>query len=378
MLPEAEVLLADLAADQWGLMTSAQAVAAGVGRMQLSRMDDAGLLSRVTHGVYALRGSLGEKHLELAAAWLGLDPARPARERLVDPVGGAVVSHASAAVLHGLGDLDADRHEFTLSRRKQTRRSDVRLHRGTLDAGEVTRVDGLPVTTPVRTIADLLADGHDGGHVAGVLADAVRGRRVDLRNLAVRVGPYAARYGLGRGDGEGFVAHLLELGGATAQADADRLVDLARAHRVTIGDLVTISDPAWVDQVARIAAAVLAKATVQPSEVSDAAAVTLRAVVTPMEEVRSVQNAEVLRQVGAAVSAQIATINRAIAPVASAAIAAALRDVHQQRWALSPVVAEALQPFPARVIAEALQGFPPPLAGADRPGSKQEPVAEDD
>lgn len=234
MKGDGEIVLADIAAGQWGLVTTPQAVAAGLSRVQLSRLSKAGVLIRLSHGVYALRGSLGTENLELLAAWLTLDPTRLASDRLDNGPRGPVVSHASAAALYNLGDLDADRHEFTAPTRKQTRRADLRLHRGTLPEEDVTLHRGLPITTPTRTIVDLLADGHDGGHVAGVLADAVRTRQIDPGALATRIGPYAARFGLPRGDGSALLRHLLEIGGVAEQADADVIADVARAAHVPV------------------------------------------------------------------------------------------------------------------------------------------------
>ncbi|MFR9806486.1 type IV toxin-antitoxin system AbiEi family antitoxin domain-containing protein [Pseudonocardia sp. RS010] len=238
MTSDAELTLADVAAGQWGLVTTSQAVAAGLSRVQISRLCKAGVLMRLTHGVYALRGAMGAENIELLAAWLALDPGRLASDRLGDGPDGPVVSHASAAALYDLGDLDADRHEFTTPGRKQTRREDLRLHRGSLAPSEITLHRGLPVTTPLRTVVDLLADGHDGGHIAGVLADALRMRMLNRHELAERIGPYATRFGLPRGDGQALLRHLEELGGVTEQVDADEVADVARAARVPVSSVL--------------------------------------------------------------------------------------------------------------------------------------------
>ncbi|HEX8093376.1 MAG TPA: hypothetical protein VF542_06060 [Jatrophihabitans sp.] len=178
------------------------------------------------------------EHLELRAAWLGLDPERMAADRLRNRTDGAVVSHASAARLHQLGDLDADRHEFTLPMRKQTRRSDVRLHRAVLTTGEVMTVAGLPVTTPERVVVDLLVDRHDGEHVSRVLAGAVASRSVDLEQLVPQLGPFAARFGLPGAGGGLVLEHLLELGGAADQVTADDLVSAARANKTSLAQMI--------------------------------------------------------------------------------------------------------------------------------------------
>jgi hypothetical protein len=244
-----ERVIVDLAEGQWGLLTSAQARRDGVSRVQLARLVDNGVLIRLAHGVYGLRGAAGIEHLELRAAWLGLDPERMAADRLRNRTDGAVVSHTSAARLHQLGDLDADRHEFTLADRKQSRRSDVRLHRAILPADDVAIVAGLPVTRPERVVVDLLTDRHDGEHVARVLAGAVVSRSVDLERLAPRLAPFAARFGFPAGEGQQVLDHLLELGGVADQVVAEDLVHTARAHNVSLSEMVrALSEPSPVVQ----------------------------------------------------------------------------------------------------------------------------------
>lgn len=58
-----------------------------------------------------------------------------------------VVSHLSAAAVHGLGEVIPHRHEFTSPRRRQTVHDDVRFHRATLTPSEHTASQGLAVTT---------------------------------------------------------------------------------------------------------------------------------------------------------------------------------------------------------------------------------------
>jgi phosphoglycolate phosphatase-like HAD superfamily hydrolase len=72
-------------------------------------------------------------------------------------------------------------------------RPDVRLRKGCPPDQDVTLVDGLPVTTVERTIADMAADGYDSGHVTDALRDAVRSRLLDTHGLAERLGAVFAR-----------------------------------------------------------------------------------------------------------------------------------------------------------------------------------------
>ena len=108
--------LADLAEDQWGLVTTEQARAAGVAWSTISRLAARDVLQRVARGVYRMRGAAPVEHLELRASWLQLAPQLPAWQRGAEH---GVVSHRSAAALYGLGHLPADRHEFIAPSRRQ-------------------------------------------------------------------------------------------------------------------------------------------------------------------------------------------------------------------------------------------------------------------
>lgn len=204
--------VADLAAEQWGLVTSAQARELGASPQTLARLAKRGALERMSHGIYRVTGTPPSPLDDIRAAWLSLDPSRTASSRRRDELP-AVVSHRSAAALHGLGDLEADELEFTASVRKQTRRADVRIHRLQLDPGEWTLLDGLPVTTITRTISDLAEARTDGGHLASVVRDAITKRQADDEQLVAALRPYAHRYGAPLGDGDEFLSRLLEESG---------------------------------------------------------------------------------------------------------------------------------------------------------------------
>ncbi len=216
--------LSRLAEDQWGLVTRQQAELAGVSRATLQRLASEGVLERLATGVYHLRGAPLPDHPELRAAWLQLAPAVPAWERTAEQ---GVVSHRSAAAVYGLGDLPADHHEFTLPFRRQSRRPDVRLHQRRLESGEWLELSGLPVTRPTRIAADLLDDREDTEAVAGIVSGAIRAIYDYPGTFADALGPYAARYGLRRGDGLALLRWLLDLVG---DADTPRWMEEARDH----------------------------------------------------------------------------------------------------------------------------------------------------
>lgn len=159
-----------IAALQRGFVTSAQAQAAGVGRMDLSRLAASGRLVRVCRGVYRTSGMPSPREEAVWAAWLSLEPGVRACVR--DPLS-HVVSHTTAAWLMGTGELDPEPLTFTSSVRRQVQRVGLRIVRGAIGADEVVTVAGLPCTTASRTVCDLIADGQDLGAVASVLAAAL-------------------------------------------------------------------------------------------------------------------------------------------------------------------------------------------------------------
>lgn len=118
---------------------------------RLQRLATQGVLRRVAHGGYLLAGAPAPDLVDLRAAWLQLAPETPAWERSPEQ---GMASYRSAAAAYDLGHLPADRHDFTLPVRRQSRRPDVRLHQQRIDRGDVRSVRGLLVTWPSRIAAD--------------------------------------------------------------------------------------------------------------------------------------------------------------------------------------------------------------------------------
>ncbi|MFD9668329.1 type IV toxin-antitoxin system AbiEi family antitoxin domain-containing protein [Rhodococcus sp. NPDC059968] len=200
--------LADLAAGQWGLFTMAQARELDLSAQQVARLANSGAVERLRHGVYRISGAPSAPDEQLRAAWLMIDPRKTAGERL-EADHPAIVSRRSAAQLHDLGDLDADVMEFATSRRRQSRLSDVRYHVQVYASDQWTLVGGLPVTTVLVTIAELAADQLDGGHLAGIIRDALTTNRADADEVSAVLRPYAHRYGAALGDGSGLLDRFL-------------------------------------------------------------------------------------------------------------------------------------------------------------------------
>ncbi|MBJ7321692.1 MAG: type IV toxin-antitoxin system AbiEi family antitoxin domain-containing protein [Rhodococcus sp.] len=204
--------LADLSSEQWGLFTMAQAKGLGFSAQQIARMAKSGTVERIRHGAYRVGGAPSVPSEQLRAAWMMIEPSVTVGERLRDE-SPAVVTHRSAAWLHGLGDVDADVMEFATAKRRQSRLPDVRYRVASYGRDAWTLADGLPVTTVLRTIVDLAAGHLDGGHLAGIVRDAVVTNRVDSESASEALRPYAHRYGVQLGDGEGLLSRFLDEAG---------------------------------------------------------------------------------------------------------------------------------------------------------------------
>jgi predicted transcriptional regulator of viral defense system len=235
-------LLGEYTAEQWGMVTARQARLLGVDGVTVHRLKEAGFLEPVRRGVYAVTSAGASLVRDEQAVWLSLRPdvASWTRPKL-DP-DGAVISHRSAARIYGIGELVNDRVELTVPRRRTIRDSTVLIHQAMLTDAEVTVVDGLPVTTPLRTICDLLDQHTDASHIATVIRQAVEAGQVRLDELAERIGPYARRYGVKPFDGTALLNQLLgqigmsitELATRPSPVNLDELI----ASGVTWDDLV--------------------------------------------------------------------------------------------------------------------------------------------
>ena len=228
-----DVRIVGLASEQWGLITSRQArISADVTPQQLKRMTDTGHLERLHHGIYRLARFPHDEYHDERVAWLALDPARLMWERLDDDVPTGVLSHRTAARLHRLGDLDADTVEITALRRHRLSIPDITIRRGPISRDDWQVIDGLPVTIPVRTIADLAAAGTDSGHLAAVVRDALTRDLASVEDTAAALAPHAFAYGHRALDGHGFLDALIQEAGvpstALAMADIARRISSAR------------------------------------------------------------------------------------------------------------------------------------------------------
>jgi very-short-patch-repair endonuclease len=132
-----------IAERQHGIIARAQLRELGATDPGIGRRVRAGWLHRVHQGVYAVgRPSLTTEGRFLAA--------------VVSCGPGAVLSHFAAAILWALLPERGPRIDVTVpTGGGRRRRGALIVHRSALPDGDVTVRDGIPVTTPARTLIDL-------------------------------------------------------------------------------------------------------------------------------------------------------------------------------------------------------------------------------
>lgn len=197
---EAIKKLNGISAYQKGLFTSRQAKRLGVERYVLSRLDKDGSIERVARGVYRMGGAPSLREEEVLAAWLSLDPEREPGAP-TDAARVPVAMGATSAWLQQLGEVGPAPLEFCTAERKQTQRDGLTVRKRALDDEDVVYANGIPATSPARTVLDLIDCGEDLSLVASVLRDALgKGAVADVRRLAGEVDMRGKTAGIPEGE----------------------------------------------------------------------------------------------------------------------------------------------------------------------------------
>jgi very-short-patch-repair endonuclease len=140
---EIDALIADLAGRQHGVVARRQLLRLGVGRRAIDRRIGQGRLHPLHPGVYAV----GHRVLSQRGRWMAA---------VLSCGSGAVLSHQSAASLWSIRHTAKARIDVTAPRDLRPRKG-LHPHRAVLPADEITVHDGIPTTTPARTLLDLAA-----------------------------------------------------------------------------------------------------------------------------------------------------------------------------------------------------------------------------
>ncbi len=139
----AEPVLADLAGRQHGVVARRQLLGLGMTGRMVERRLRCGRLHPLHRGVYAV----GHLAVTARGRWLAAVLAAGA---------GAVLSHRSAAALWGVRATAAALIDVTVPHGRAAR-AGLRRHEIPLADDERTLCDGIPVTSPARTLFDLAA-----------------------------------------------------------------------------------------------------------------------------------------------------------------------------------------------------------------------------
>ena len=135
-----DAVIAELAGRQHGVVARRQLVALGLSLDAIDHRIERDRLHPLHRGVYAV----GHRKLTGHGRWMAAALAA-----------GGVLSHRSAAALWGIRASNSGRIDVTAPRER--RRPGVTVHRAVLPQDEMTTHDGIPVTTPARTLLDLAA-----------------------------------------------------------------------------------------------------------------------------------------------------------------------------------------------------------------------------
>jgi very-short-patch-repair endonuclease len=136
-----DAVIGALASRQHGVVGRAQLLRGGVGPEAIKQRVRAGRLHPCYRGVYAVGHLVLSQRGRWMAAVLATD---------------GVLSHRSAGALWRIRLTSSGRIEL-ITPRTRRKRPGLLLHRAVLPHDEVTIHDGIPVTTPERTLLDLAA-----------------------------------------------------------------------------------------------------------------------------------------------------------------------------------------------------------------------------
>jgi very-short-patch-repair endonuclease len=210
-----DALAMELAATQHSLITRNQALDVGLGRSWVKDRCDDGILARAHLGVYRFTSAADSRDQRLLAACLAVGSPSAA-------------SHRAAANTHGIWSTGEELVEITVGRDRSPELAGVTMHRlADLDERWITVIDGVPVTTPARTLVDLGAV-LPLGSVSRALDRAIGRQLVSLSDVRVAMNAVAKK---GR-VGVGVIRRLLDE--RSSEAHIDRSASVLEARMSTL------------------------------------------------------------------------------------------------------------------------------------------------
>jgi predicted transcriptional regulator of viral defense system len=173
----------ELAGRQHGIVARRQLLALGFSSRSIEHRCKTGRLHVVARGVYAV-------------GWPALDRRRRWMAAVLACGEDAVLSHRSAAALLGIGSEMQGSIDVTVPRRCELRRPGLLIRgRPSLGSGDLGFSDGIPVTSPTRTLIDLTTE-LDIVAVERAVNDADKRDLVDPESLRAALDRYAGEPGV--------------------------------------------------------------------------------------------------------------------------------------------------------------------------------------
>lgn len=167
--------------DQGGYFTAAQARSVGFSWERLSNNVKSDQFERVFRGVYRFVKFPSSRYEDLFIAWLRAGPE-------------SVISHESALSVYGLSDIIPSEIHVIVPRTASRRGKGIKYHINKLEDYEVTRREGLPVTTLPRTIADISRSGVPEEQVVMAIRDGIEKGLISFEMLRIEADKRGGRF----------------------------------------------------------------------------------------------------------------------------------------------------------------------------------------
>lgn len=165
--------LFNLAAEQGGYFTAAQANSVGYSYQAQAHHVTAGNWYRVDRGLFRLAEWIPETQDDLIR-WTLWSKGR------------GVISHETALAAHGIGEFESARVHLTVPAGFSKRDDAVRVHFADLPDADIAQHSGYRLTTVLRSLVDVAAAGADEDQLARAIQEAADSGHVTLRQLRVR------------------------------------------------------------------------------------------------------------------------------------------------------------------------------------------------
>ncbi len=165
--------LFNLAAQQGGYFTAAQAKQLGYSYQAQAHHVGAGNWYRIDRGLFRLVEWVPEPHDDLIRWTLW------SKDR-------AVVSHETALGVHEVGEFESPRVHLTVPTGFRMSDAAVVLHRGDLPDADVVQMSGFRVTTVARSLIDVAGTGADEEQLARAIQEGRDRGALSLRQLRAR------------------------------------------------------------------------------------------------------------------------------------------------------------------------------------------------